>query len=327
MPALDSVTQVPVCPLTGAEMAPWMRVPCDWRRPDASGGYELYWSAAGQFGQLHPRPAKYEIPAFYDVEYYTHHADVAGGGRGRGFLERLRVHLAWRADHGWDVTPESLRATTGLATGSALELGCGDGKLLAGLQESGWAVVGVDPDPAARKVAGERGLQVHDGTAEEPPAAIDGRTFDLVLMQHVLEHCLDPVQALRVAAAYLKPNGVLVVETPNNEAVGLRAAGAAWPWLDVPRHLNFFTPHSLRAACSLAGLAPVATEYTGYVRQFQRPWIENERHIRLVFDRREAPTPPASNTLAAWALLARTALARSRYKYDSVRVVARNVPR
>ncbi|WP_439621363.1 class I SAM-dependent methyltransferase [Gemmata sp.] len=316
-----------MCPLTGGAMAPWMLVPCDWRRPDEGTAYRLYWSAAGQFGQLYPRPAKYEIPAFYDVEYYTHHADVAGGGRGRGFLERLRVHLAWRADHGWEVTPETLRATTGRATGSALELGCGDGKLLAGLQGSGWAVVGVDPDPAARKVAAERGLEVHDGTAEEPPAAIGGRTFDLVLMQHVLEHCLDPVQALRVAAGQLKPNGTLVVETPNNDAAGLRAAGAAWSWLDVPRHLNFFTPHSLRAACSRAGLAPVATEYTGYVRQFQRPWIENERHTRSVFARRGAGAPPAGGTLGAWALLARTALARSRYKYDSVRVVARTVPR
>src|SRR6266850_3384010 len=117
--------------------------------------------------------------------------------------------------------------------------------------------VGVEPDPTARRVAAERGLEVYAGTAEELPPEIRHRAFDIVVFSHVLEHCLEPIRALQIAASRLKPNGVTVVETPNNEAAGCREAGSAWPWLDVPRHLNFFTAQSLRLACQAVGLTPV----------------------------------------------------------------------
>jgi SAM-dependent methyltransferase len=319
-------THHPVCPLTGAPMRFWLRVPCDWRRPGFGAGYDLYWSAPGRFGQLHPRPTADEVAASYEVDYYTHGGAPVAPHRKR-VLERVREHLAWRADFGTDLTAGRLGdLVAGRGSPTAVEIGCGDGKLLADLRAAGWSVVGVEPDPAARRAAAARGLEVYDGTAEAPPDAVRDRTFDAVVMQHVLEHCLDPLAALRSAAALLKPGGVLVVETPNNEAAGCRAAGAAWPWLDVPRHLNFFTAHSLRLACAAAGLTVTATEYTGYTRQYQPPWVEMERRIRASFREAGAAVTTPDLDRSAWGLLFRTALAAPRYKYDSVRVEVRRDP-
>jgi SAM-dependent methyltransferase len=298
----------------------WLRVPCDWRRPELGTGYDLYWSAAGRFGQLHPRPTADEIAAFYEVDYYTH-GEAPVPPRRKRFLERAREHLAWRVDFGTDLTAARLGTLVpGHGSPTAVEIGCGDGKLLADLRAAGWAVVGVEPDPAARSVARARGLEVYDGTAETPPAAIRDRTFDAVVMQHVLEHCLDPLAALRSAASLLRPGGAFVVETPNNEAAGCRTAGPAWPWLDAPRHLNFFTAHSLRGACAAAGLTATATAYTGYTRQYQPAWLEMEEQIRASF--RVAGATPDLGRIA-WGQLLRTAFAAPRYKYDSVRVEAR----
>jgi 2-polyprenyl-3-methyl-5-hydroxy-6-metoxy-1,4-benzoquinol methylase len=316
-------TTSPVCPLTGARMKRWLHVPCDWRRPELETGYDLYWSAPGRFGQLHPRPTADEVADSYEVDYYTHGGPPAPS-RAKRFLERAREHLAWRADYGTELTASRFRGlATGRSSPSALEIGCGDGTLLADLRADGWTVAGIEPDPMARRAAEARGLEVHDGTAEDPPGAMLGRTFDAVVMHHVLEHCLDPLAALRSAAALMKPDWLLIVETPNNKAAGCRSAGASWPWLDVPRHLNFFTAHSLHLACAAAGLTISSTTYTGFTRQYQTPWIEMERRIRAAFNGK-AVIPNLGRI--AWSQLFRTAFADPRYKYDSVRVEARRSP-
>ncbi len=315
----------PICPLTGERMKFWQHVPCDWRRPNVGSEYNLFWSDKGRFGQLFPRPSPSEVASFYETEYYTH-SDRSEESRPRhmGFFARLREHLAWRLDFGTDITPESLaKLVPGNAHPAVLEIGCGDGGLLAKLRTAGWNCTGIEPDPVARKVAAERGLEVYEGTAEDPPAAIRAGQFDLVVMQHVLEHCLDPLLALRIATSYLKPGGVMVIETPNNAAKGCYASGATWPWLDVPRHLNFFTAHSLDQMCQQTGTTRIATEYTGYIRQFQNPWIENEQYICKIFNERGKKQYYPPSSLSHWNLLLTTGFARARFKYDSVRIISR----
>ena len=323
MPLSAVSSQAPICPLTGTPMTSWLHVPCDWRRPDAGGAYHLFWSPRARFGQLYPRPSPAEVASFYDIDYYTHDGVHESEAEPPAyFLERLRVHLAWRADRGSDLGAARLRALLPGRSPAVLDLGCGDGELLADLAKAGCETVGVEPDGAARRVAAGRWLEVYAGTAERLPSEVSERWFDMVVFNHVLEHCLEPFEALRSAAARLKPGGLLVAETPNNEAAGCRTAGAAWPWLDVPRHLNFFTTHSLRQACLVAGLTPTATEYCGYTRQFQGGWLEMERRIRDTFPRQDSGRPP-NLSRRAWGLLIRTALGGARFKYDSVRVVAR----
>jgi predicted TPR repeat methyltransferase len=97
---------------------------------------------------------------------------------------------------------------------------------------------------------------------------LKGRAFDVIVMRHVLEHCIDPNRVLTKAAALLNAQGLLICEVPNNTAQGLRQSGAAWMMLDVPRHLHFFTGPTLVAFCRRAGLDVVSTSYAGYSRQF-----------------------------------------------------------
>jgi SAM-dependent methyltransferase len=318
MPTVAPFLPSQICPLTGDPMAPWFRVPRDWRRPASDLGYDLYWSHSAEFGQVRPRPTPAEIAEFYAVDYYTHGAR-AGAGR-EGLADRICRHLAWRVDAGIPMTAARFRTLAAESVGpKALEIGCGDGGLLAALRADGWVVAGVEPDPAARAAAVGRGLEVYPGVAEELPIEVRGRRYDLVVLMHVLEHCLDPIRALRAAGALLKPGGAVVVEVPNNAAVGLQQAEAVWPWLDVPRHLNFFTPKSLSLACGAAGLTVGHPEFVGYSRQFSGEWRATEQAIRAAFGVALCQT----HGLRSWWLLLRTAFAASARKYDSVRVVAR----
>jgi SAM-dependent methyltransferase len=207
---------------------------------------------------------------------------------------------------------------------SVCDIGCGNGGLALKLRAAGHEVIGVDLDPSARQVVQAQGLRVLQGAAEDLPAELQGTTFDLTIMSHVLEHTLDPIAAVRNAAGLLKAGGRFLCEVPNNACRSLARAGATWPYLDVPRHLNFFTPRSLGLICRKAGLRAVAFEYTGYFRMFLEEWIAAEQKRWDFYHAAglNGQLPARSSLSQRWLLLAATALADPPHKYDSVRVVA-----
>ena len=318
------------CVLCGEEMVPWMAVPGDWRRPEARGPYRLCSCPVCRFGQVQPRPDSREVADFYRVDsYYTHGEGAGAPAPARpGLIDRLRIKAAWLVDYGCKIGDDWLRAR--LDPGAKVcDLGCGDGKLLSRMARLGYEAIGVEPDPDARAEAERKGLRVLPGTAEDLPAEVRGRKYDCVMMIHVLEHSLRPRLAASNAARLLSDGGLLVVEVPNNEARGLGRAGVLWPWLDVPRHLNFFTKASLEKTCRGAGLDVLGTEYRGYARQFKPEWIDTERDIRAGFAVRtghEEGLPSPRRTLNSWRLLLSTACSSPRSKYDSIRVVAGRPP-
>lgn len=280
----------------------------------------MQWCDACRFGRLGGDFDPAGVADFYAVDYYTHASDAPeAGSRPVSMASRLLFHLAWRADFGVDLDPHevSVARHDGVAP-TFCDIGCGNGDQLRRFKALGYDVVGVEPDEAARSVAREVG-PVHAGTAEELPAALDGRVFDVVLMSHVLEHSIDPVRALANVRKIVSPQNHVVIEVPNSAALGFWRHGAVWPWTDVPRHINFFTLDSLARLLSEAGFEVERTFYTGYCRQYSTEWLATERQIWSAT--KQEPAPDFER--AAWGLLARTAFAGKDAKYDSVRVHAR----
>lgn len=203
-----------------------------------------------------------------------------------------------------------------------LDIGAGAGGKLAMFAELGHEATGVEPDPGAiSSKAGQR-WHVYQGTAEELPSAVRDMQFDAVVFIHVLEHCLDPERAISNARSRLQRGGLCIVEVPNNDCLGIDFFGPAWFFLDVPRHLNFFTQASLVSALERNGFEVTHCFYRGYVRQFRTGWTTIQAHIgrsmRIGSLWRFAQA-------GFWYYLLRTAFARPARKYDSVRVVCRAV--
>jgi SAM-dependent methyltransferase len=98
-----------------------------------------------------------------------------------------------------------------------LDVGCGRGELLALLREAGVEARGIDAD--ADMVAYARGedLDVEQADLIEYLERLDDASLGGIFMGQVVEHLPAGtlVQALRLAAAKLRPGGLLVAETIN----------------------------------------------------------------------------------------------------------------
>jgi SAM-dependent methyltransferase len=210
--------------------------------------FQIRWCRACDYGLFSPRPSDDELRTFYtDLNYYTHQPEGADPNVGRyshlppaTLLDRLRIHLAWKMDRGVPVDDELI---AGLIKPPArvCDIGCGSGELLSRLWKKGFHGVGVEPDARARTVSEVNEIPIYPGTAEDLPDPVRSSDFDVVAMIQTLEHCVDPVHAIRQAAGLVRPGGYLVVEVPNNGSLFARTYGPSWFHADYGRHLNFFS--------------------------------------------------------------------------------------
>ena len=126
-----------------------------------------------------------------------------------------------------------------------LDVGCGNGRTLRELRGVGWSVVGVELAEAHRA-----GLDVTLGSF--PEISFD-RQFDVIRMNHVLEHTSTPMIWLEHAFKNLKPGGRLYIGVPNTRGFTNRVFRRYALQLDVPRHLCHFDQKSLRRLGEAAG--------------------------------------------------------------------------
>ncbi len=227
---------------------------------------------------LDPMPVTEDIGKAY-ANYYTHKA--VGSNRRAGFLKRIR-DLAqrgyWANKFNYEPGPQPLLARTlgrllalspihrretdawvrclpAVSQGRLLDVGCGSGEWLLAMRRRGWTVEGLDFDEGAVKVARQEGLKVESGSLEDQNYPDD--YFDAVTLNHVIEHVPDPVRTLAVCRRILKPDGKLVLFTPNNASLGHRLFKEYWRGLEPPRHLHIFSMKSMRQALVQAGFQDV----------------------------------------------------------------------
>jgi 2-polyprenyl-3-methyl-5-hydroxy-6-metoxy-1,4-benzoquinol methylase len=108
------------------------------------------------------------------------------------------------------------------SSGSILDIGCGGGVFLHQFIEfygSNWKVAGVEPTVEYAELASRRlGASIEPGMFDD--RMFSGKLFDLITINHVLEHIIDPIVFLRNACRLLKPNGMIYLETPDQSDFG-----------------------------------------------------------------------------------------------------------
>jgi 2-polyprenyl-3-methyl-5-hydroxy-6-metoxy-1,4-benzoquinol methylase len=132
-------------------------------------------------------------------------------------------------------------------SGRLLEVGCARGDFLEVARNS-FDAAGVEPNPDLAGSA-SRIAPVFQDTIERTP----WRDFDVVASFHVIEHVDSPRSFIHAAVERLKPNGLLVIETPNIDSLPFRLMKARWRQF-IPEHYFFFSPRTISRLLSDEGL-------------------------------------------------------------------------
>jgi O-antigen chain-terminating methyltransferase len=103
------------------------------------------------------------------------------------------------------------------AAAPVLDIGCGRGELLGLLREAGVEARGIDADADMAAYARGEGLDVEQADLVEYLGRTPDGSLGGIFMGQVVEHLPGPTlaQSLRLAAAKLRPGGVLIAETIN----------------------------------------------------------------------------------------------------------------
>jgi len=126
-----------------------------------------------------------------------------------------------------------------------LDIGCAEGRLLSSFLEYGCDCYGVEHPsyPKQRFLNCDR-INYFVGDLETPD--LEGRSFNIIILWHVLEHLDNPDAVIKQVYERLAPDGILVVAVPNFSSIESRNFKQSWFHLDIPWHKYHFTKRSLR---------------------------------------------------------------------------------
>lgn len=97
-----------------------------------------------------------------------------------------------------------------------LEIGCGNGAFAASLKNSrNVHITAIEAYPPAAEIAQTRLDKVYCSNIESGLESIGSERFDCIILNDVLEHLVDPWDALRRLRKVLKANGSVVASIPN----------------------------------------------------------------------------------------------------------------
>lgn len=198
------------------------------------------------------------------------------------WYERNALNLQWLLDK------RNLVSAAG-GRPKVLELGVGWGGASLCLARAGAMVVGIDDFsdgfesqgiPQMEFLAAHRVHAIRGDVLQVPLRA---GSFDVVILNDVLEHMSVPKRLLRTINALLKPQGVFIMEVPNAVALykRLRVLCGETNYFrmehffrdeDYRGHVREYTESEIRYMLERTGFTPI--EIKG-VNQAHRPWFES----------------------------------------------------
>ncbi len=193
--------------------------------------YDIFFCEDCVTGVTNPMPEPDEALSLYSSESYR-------TGTGTRFNPIIEFFIyAFRLKRKRDIKRHVER-------GSILDIGCGRGLFLHVMKTDGWNAAGVEANKEAASCASEiYGLNVAAGDISN--WNFPKESFDVITINHVLEHVYKPDEYIKKCRDLLKNKGLLFVAVPNIASLQASFGKEAWFHLDVPYHVNHFSTAGL----------------------------------------------------------------------------------
>lgn len=207
---------------------------------------------------------KHEIEAIYNSDYYQSRHDY--------YFRNPVMNPSFKKEstniqnfrYGLSLIEKSVKS------GRLLDVGCAIGVFLSLAKDNGWEVHGVDiSEYAVSRCCEVLGSNAVAGDLKE--ARFPDRCFDVITLWDVIEHFIDPDEQLKEINRVLKNNGIILLDTPNEDGL-LRLIARLIFYLSKGRisypirklyhqfHLYYFTTETLQRLLGKNGFSLIHLE-------------------------------------------------------------------
>lgn len=206
------------------------------------------------FYELTVKPSPKELDEYYSKKYYQENKATYDSK----YPDEELKYIKNKIDQKYALLQPYLKNNSQLAL---LDLGCGEGFALRFFLEKKWEVKGLDyssfgcmqhnPECLDKVVTGD--IYGNLSALQE-----SGEKFDLIWLDNVLEHVLDPFELLNICHKLCKQRSILMIEVPNDFS---RLQQSLYDnglidkrfWVVVPDHISYFNKEGLTKLCGEAG--------------------------------------------------------------------------
>lgn len=199
--------------------------------------FDLVYNKELEMLETFPQPKEEDLGNYYESETYISHTDS-----NKSILDKVyQIVKKYTLN-------KKLKLINSFKTKDKylLDVGCGTGDFLLNCKNSGWNVVGVEPNENAKNLAKFKLSTNKDSVVYTELSEINSKQFDVITLWHVLEHVPNLELYISNLKRLLKPNGVLVIAVPNFKSYDASYYKQFWAAFDVPRHLWHFSKKAIQ---------------------------------------------------------------------------------
>jgi len=199
------------------------------------------------FYELTEKPSAQELASYYQEKYYQE-------ARGSYELSYTQPELDY-----FDAKHRRIHYLVNLHQGtrdnrSLLDVGCGEGFALSYFSRHGFDVRGLDFSDAGihqQNPSFRESIETGDLFLLLKERVRSGARNDVVILQNVLEHVIDPFELCLLIKQLLEPKGVAIITVPNDFSLTQKTALSEGRidrefWVCPPDHLSYFNYESLK---------------------------------------------------------------------------------
>lgn len=207
-----------ICPICNAPTAPLL----------VKRGHPLARCTSCDLIMMDPQPTPEYLTHLYSPEagYHSEYSD--------SFIAKQREQFLLRINATKKLASESLKPIR------VLDIGAANGLFLDCAKEHGWKTEGIEMNGANADFCRKNGHVMTTGSFDTYEAAPE--SFSVIHMGDVIEHMLDPRDAVKKSHRILAQKGILIMATPNASSFFAKVS------LPIARLLHIDWPHALPPA-------------------------------------------------------------------------------
>lgn len=205
------------------------------------------------FYELKNKPSANQLLTFYTKQYYRQKRGNYSNSYSKQEVNYFRLRIERKY---WVIDNYLSKKST---KRSILDVGCGEGWALKYFGNKKWYVKGIDFDNSScvrHNPKQVKHIAVGDVYSRLTELIVNKEYFDVIWMDHLLEHVINPGKLLTLSRKLIKKNGILVIEVPNDFSPlqrHLLKSGYinSRYWISKPDHISYFNRDGLINICGL----------------------------------------------------------------------------